>query len=214
MVDSVSVNRLSKTRERYETLAATYGQNASLAEFRRQFHDLMKLNPGETVLDVGCGTGLNFTFIQQAIGPSGRLIGIELTPAMLAKARQKVAEAGWQNVELIDSSAEEFRLRTSADAAVIFFSHPIMISEQAIENIVRHVKPGGRVMAVGNKWGPWWDWRVILATFRVARRYRMSLRGLRKPWNTLERHVRGVQTTLIPPGKGYFCHSYFVNGVV
>src|ERR1700761_5325847 len=57
---------------------------------RRKAVGALGLRPGDTVVDMACGTGLNFSLIQQAIGPNGRLIGVDLTDAMLDVARQRI----------------------------------------------------------------------------------------------------------------------------
>src|SRR3972149_4405744 len=63
--------------------------------------------PGETVVDLGCGTGLSFELLERGVGPQGRIIGVEITPEMLARAREKVARHGWADVPLIEERARE-----------------------------------------------------------------------------------------------------------
>ncbi len=58
--------------------------------YRRKAVAALKLQPGDTVVEIGCGTGLNFPLLQQAVGPEGRLIGVDLTDSMLEQARQRV----------------------------------------------------------------------------------------------------------------------------
>lgn len=74
--------------------------------------DMLNLRPGEQVLDVGCGTGLNFALIQQKIGAHGLLVGIDRSPQMLEQARRRAARNGWANVILIEADATA----VSADA--------------------------------------------------------------------------------------------------
>ena len=57
------------------------------------------------MLDVACGTGLNFPLLRGNIGPDGLLVGLDFSSGMLAKARRKVERAGWQNVQLIQADA-------------------------------------------------------------------------------------------------------------
>ncbi|WP_158865803.1 class I SAM-dependent methyltransferase [Leifsonia sp. AG29] len=66
------------------------------------------LREGDTVVEVACGTGLNFGLVEGAIGSSGRLIGVDLTDAMLARAAARVHANGWSNVTLVQSDAAEF----------------------------------------------------------------------------------------------------------
>ena len=63
----------------------------------------LDLSPGARVLDVCCGTGLNFPLLQERIGPAGRLVAVDASPRMLARAEERVDRAGWSNVELIEA---------------------------------------------------------------------------------------------------------------
>jgi len=65
----------------------------------------LRLEPGQTVLDVACGTGENFRFILEKIGPTGTLLGTDFSAGMLAQARRKVEKNGWQNVHLFHADA-------------------------------------------------------------------------------------------------------------
>lgn len=68
------------------------------------------LRPGERVLDLACGTGLNFEHLEDAVGPGGQIVGLDYTPAMLAQVRQRVARYGWRNValHLADAARQPF----------------------------------------------------------------------------------------------------------
>jgi ubiquinone/menaquinone biosynthesis C-methylase UbiE len=74
------------------------------------------LRPGDSVVDVACGTGLNFAPIEQAIGPGGRIVGVDLTDAMLAQAQHRIETNGWGNVNLVQADAAEFDFPTEVDA--------------------------------------------------------------------------------------------------
>ena len=84
--------------------------------------------PGEVILDVGCGTGLNFAAIEEGIGPQGRLIGIEPCPEMLALARERVEDSGWRNVTLVAAAAEDAAVPATADGALFCGVHDVMRS--------------------------------------------------------------------------------------
>ena len=83
------------------------------------------LRPGDIVVDVACGTGLNFRMIEEAIGPDGRIVGVDLTDAMLAQAEHRVATNGWRNVTLVqaDVTAFDFPLRADAILSTYALSH-------------------------------------------------------------------------------------------
>jgi demethylmenaquinone methyltransferase/2-methoxy-6-polyprenyl-1,4-benzoquinol methylase len=74
------------------------------------------LRPGDRVVDIACGTGLNFPLIEQAIGPEGRIVGVDLTDAMLARAQDRIAKNGWSNVSLVQADAAEFVFPTGVNA--------------------------------------------------------------------------------------------------
>jgi ubiquinone/menaquinone biosynthesis C-methylase UbiE len=74
------------------------------------------LRPGDNVVDIACGTGLNFSLIEQAIGPGGRIVGVDLTDAMLAQAEHRMEANGWSNISLVQADAAEFAFPTEVDA--------------------------------------------------------------------------------------------------
>jgi SAM-dependent methyltransferase len=91
-------------RRRYGRIASIYDwanlEGILYASARARAIELLDLKPGARVLDVACGTGANFALIEQRIGSSGELVGIDLRPPMLDRAGTRVARAGWDNVLL------------------------------------------------------------------------------------------------------------------
>ena len=74
------------------------------------------LRAGYSVVDIACGTGLNFPLIEQAIGPDGRIVGVDLTDAMLARAQHRIETHGWRNVSLVQADAAEWHFPAEVDA--------------------------------------------------------------------------------------------------
>src|SRR5580698_4773611 len=74
------------------------------------------LRAGDTVIDMACGTGLNFPLIEDVIGPGGRIVGVDLTDAMLAHAQDRIATNGWRNISLVQADAADFAFPAEADA--------------------------------------------------------------------------------------------------
>ena len=75
--------------------AVTLGMQARL---RTRLVNELDPRPGDVVLDLACGTGLNFPALERAVGPAGRIIGVDLSADMLTKAGSRVARSGWNNV--------------------------------------------------------------------------------------------------------------------
>ena len=194
--------------ERYRTYAQTYDQeqsrNPNAAANRKRVIDLLRLQPGDVVLEVGCGTGLNFPALQDAVGPGGRIIGVDLSTEMLTKARERVAAAGWQNVTLIESAIDVAQIPVDVDAVLFCMTHDILQTPAALESVFRHTKPGARVASLGYKWAPWWTgpWNYFIWNFT---RYAITTReGFGKPWRHLERFVPDLQVDSTFLGAIYF----------
>jgi ubiquinone/menaquinone biosynthesis C-methylase UbiE len=174
--------------EQYRRLAPTYDRRALVLERlvlqRSRRRVIERLGPiaGATVIDVGCGTGLTLALLVDAVGSAGRVIGIELSPDMLAVARQRVLTNGWTNVELIESAVEDASLPEPADAAMLHFTHDILQSSAALENVVKVVRPGGRVAAASGRKAPWVPSALARA---VARPYVTTFESLDRPWRIL-----------------------------
>ncbi len=164
--------------EAYKARAPSYDSGLARAQRLRlwpQTHgravERLELRAGDVVLDVGCGTGLSFPFIEGRIGPGGRLVGIDLSPDMLAKAAERVERHGWGNVVLIESAVEEAAIPVEADAVLFHFAGEIVRSRAALENVFGRVKRGGRVAAAGTKRPPWWATPVGVYVWLLSRRF-------------------------------------------
>jgi ubiquinone/menaquinone biosynthesis C-methylase UbiE len=174
---------------------------------------LLDLQAGDVVLDVGCGTGYWFPIIEQAIGPDGRLVGIEQSPDMLAKARERISSHGWHNISLIDAPAEQADIGVVADAVTFLLAHDIMRAPEALENVFRHVKRGGRVVAGGSMYAPWWLAPVNLYVWWASRPYVTTFEGFSQPWSYLERYVPNMQVEIVAMGRAGLRRGYIASGM-
>lgn len=112
---------------------------------------------------------------------------------MLAEAEARVARHGWRNVTLIQSPAEEATMPDQVDAVLFSFAHDVLQSPQAIENVLSHVKPRGRVSAAGMNWAPWWMGPVNFYVWYEARNWITTFEGFDRPWRHLARFVPDLQ---------------------
>jgi ubiquinone/menaquinone biosynthesis C-methylase UbiE len=85
---------------------------------RRKGVAALALRPGDTVLEVGAGSGRNLPYLVDAVGPTGAVIGVDLSAGMLAEARKLIARRGWRNVELIQHDAATMPIDREVDAAL------------------------------------------------------------------------------------------------
>ena len=127
---------------------------------RRQAIAQLRLAPGDVVLDLACGTGLNFPYIEAGIGPEGLLIGLDYSPGMLAKARGKAKRKGWENVRLIQADAgvvsedllEEHAGVRGVDRAICTLGFTVIPEwETAFHRSFGLLKAGGRYAVMD-----WW----------------------------------------------------------
>lgn len=117
---------------------------------RRKTIDSLQLRSGQTVLDIGCGTGRNFPLILEKIGPSGRLIGVDYTADMLVRARKRIEHEGWKNVGLIQSDAARIDLGRRFDATLCTLAIGVIPDYRgALDRMATHVIPNGR-LAIGD----------------------------------------------------------------
>jgi len=192
----------------YRSRVSVYDLEIAVAEpIRRRAIARLGLKPGETVLDVGCGTGLSFPHVEKYIGPQGAIIGVEQSPDMIGKARARADENGWANVTLINAPAEEARISPAADAAVFHFTHDLMQTPAALDNVFRSLKRGARVVATGLKWARWWSPGVNLMVRVAAMRSTTTMAGLELPWRYLEPHLTGMVVEATAGGGTYLAYG-------
>ena len=190
--------------KQYRQRAAVYDLELALFEpIRRRAIALLDPQRGETVLDVGCGTGLSLSALRRAVGPQGRVIGIEQSPEMLDRARQRVRQQRWKNVQLVGAPAEAAAVPLQADAALFHFTHDVLRRPEAVAHVLAHLKPGARVVAAGLKWAPAWAWPANLLVLPAALRSVSSLEGLRRPWSHLEARLGPMRVQRLLGGAVY-----------
>ena len=118
--------------------------------YRSRLIGRLRLDAASTVLDVACGTGLNFDLLQRAIGDSGRIVGVDNSPGTLELAHRRVTRRGWSNVELVEADAAGYRPAERFDASLCTFAIDIIPRwRETLSMMIDAVRPGGRVGLIG-----------------------------------------------------------------
>ena len=177
----------------YDAVAAAYDLVGS-GRFHRRAVEALALRPGDTAVDLACGTGVNLPHLARAVGAGGRVVAVDLSPGMLAQARQRAEHHGWRNVELVEADVREFAFPEPVHGVVSTFGLEMVPEHDAvIARAVAALAPGRRV-AVGGLRHPerWPEWAVCLGElvnrpFGVSRAYE----GV-QPWRSVEAHADAV----------------------
>ncbi|MBN8284670.1 isocitrate lyase/phosphoenolpyruvate mutase family protein [Zoogloea sp.] len=123
---------------RYRGKAASYDASAERTmALRRRTIALLQLVPGQTVLDVGAGTGLSYALLRDGVRETGRVLAFEQSPDMFALAHRRVQREGWRNVWHTNEPAETVRLPHTADAVLFNYTHDICRTPEAVANTLR-----------------------------------------------------------------------------
>ena len=140
-----------------------------IEHYRSRAVDLLRLKRGDCVIDLGCGTGLNFPYLINRIGPEGRLIGVDISSEMLACAQQKVDAAKWRNVQLIhtDLTAYDFPNGAKGVLSTGVFGY-IIERDAVIDKIAKALFPGGRIAIVDGKRPERWPTSLFNLYVRLA----------------------------------------------
>jgi ubiquinone/menaquinone biosynthesis C-methylase UbiE len=154
---------------------------------RRRAVQALRLRPGSTIVEVACGTGRNFPLIEAVIGPSGRIVGVDLTDAMLAQAQARIERNGWRNVSLVHADAADFEFPNDIDAILSTYA---LTQVPECATVIAH---GAAALSEGGRWvvldlklpvdTPQWLTRLGAA---AVRRFASIDQWLtRRPWDTI-----------------------------
>jgi demethylmenaquinone methyltransferase/2-methoxy-6-polyprenyl-1,4-benzoquinol methylase len=197
-----------KRAKNYDRLSRFYDWlegSEKFPSYTKRAIDLLNLSAGDTVLEIGCGTGLNFSLMQAKLGPGGRLIGVDLSGNMLAKAKNRVEKEGWSNVELVQSDAAAFKFPSGLKG--IFSCLAITLIPEYRDVIKRGadaLAPGGRFVIMDLKAPSHWPrWRLCLAAW-MNRPFGVRLdMADRHPWEAIEEHLAKVSFVELHDGLVY-----------
>jgi len=190
--------------EHYRALAPRYDHfTRRINRIRARAIEALRLAPGETVLDAGCGTGWCVPALAAKAGGAGRVIGFDPSPEMLAIARSRLEPDVSGRVVLIESAAEKVALPAAPDAILFSYTHDLIRSHAALDNVLRQAKPGARVAATSTKlYAPWLfpaNWYLRYS----HRSYITNFDALEAPWSLLAEYLDDFQVSTGPMTQHY-----------
>lgn len=204
------MNQRETSQALYRSKAEGYDASAEFTmPLRRRTIDLLHLEAGQTVIDVGSGTGLSYALLREGVGETGRVLGFEQSPDMFAIAQKRLKKEGWANVWHTLASAETVQLPGQADAVLFNYTHDICRTPAAVTNILRHAKPGARVAMAGMKFFPWWTGPLNLLAWLKNRPYNAKAADLWEPWSHVAERCDGFSWQGTQWGMGYIASGIY-----
>jgi arsenite methyltransferase len=180
----VTAADLDRAVAHYRDLAPRYDHyTRRINRIRERTIAALALQRGETVLDAGCGTGWCLPALAAAVGGTGRVIAFDPSPDMLARARERPAAGA--PIELLQSTGEDICLPAPPDAILFSYTHDLIRSRAALENLFRQARPGARIAATSTKLYARWllpaNW-YLRASHRA---YITNFDSFESPWSLL-----------------------------
>ncbi len=200
-------------RDLYRERAGNYDITANLyyligfreAKYRKMAISTLCLKPGDTAVEIGCGTGLNFQYILQSIGKTGQLVGVDLTDAMLGKAKSRVEKNGWKNIQLVQNDAAQYTFPSDVKGIYSTFALTLVPEYEAVIERASHALAGdGRFVVLDFKKPERWPLWIIKFGVAIGKPFGISLDlAERKPWKVMKKYFRNVTVTEIFGGFVY-----------
>jgi demethylmenaquinone methyltransferase/2-methoxy-6-polyprenyl-1,4-benzoquinol methylase len=209
-IEEHPVSQIDRTREH---LIETYRKKAKHYDITSRFYPVpcypqraqrlravqaLGLRPADTVVDIACGTGLNFPLIEQVIGPDGRIVGVDLTDAMLAQAQDRIETNGWTNINLVRADAADFDF--PAEVGAILSTYALSQVPECAE-VIAH---GAGALSGGGRWvvldlkvpanTPRWIARLGTAIVRPFTSIDEWI--MRRPWEAIRAAMQAELTDL------------------
>ena len=202
-----SAQQRSSVRERYDKLAPFIALidhllMMSLFRVRARAIAALPLKAGDTVVELGCGTGRNFSYLRNAVHRAGRIIGVEFSPGMFARARKLVADEKLQ-VELIDQDIARYAVPATDLVLLSLCYHTLEYPAQTLARVWESLKPGACLAIIDGKPPDFADAFFRSFGSKILEAVFMGDAQL-KPWENLAR-LGSMQMKKYVGGAYYVC---------
>ncbi len=202
-----------KAQQTYDSAADSFDARplGFWARYGQRTVERLKLSAGARVLDVACGSGASALPAAEAVGPTGRVTGVDLAEGLLTRGREKARQRGFTNIEFLQADMTTLGYPDAHfDAVICVFGIFFVANMEAqVAELWRMVRPSGRLAVT--TWGP----RIFAPAYEVwneaVRRVRPDLYTAYHPWDriTTPEAVRtlfrdaGVPKVEVGPEDGY-----------
>ncbi|MFC6988014.1 class I SAM-dependent methyltransferase [Haloplanus sp. GCM10025708] len=199
------MTRTGPAQEFYSRWATPYDLLASHApgvgRIRGAAVDALDPSPGDTVLELGCGTGANFPALREAVGPEGTVVGVDLTAGMLSRARARIDREGWANVHVVRGDATHPPVARADAVFASFLVGMLADPGEAVRTWLDHLRPGGWIALldlarstrpVAGALNPLFRAFVLASSPRGTRRYHGE-----SPTRVLDRRVAAAHRKIL-----------------
>ncbi len=186
--------------EIYRRRAANYNWTANLYylfgfreyHYRRLAVSRLELSPGNKVLELGCGTGLNLKYLRDAVGSSGSVIGLDLTDSMLDRARERVQKKGWSNITLVRGDMTDYEFK--GDLAGVISTFALSLAPdigRVIRNVHAGLRSGGSLVVLDLREPSGWLSVLRPLILPIERPFGVSRKLVdMRPWEAIEGAMR------------------------
>lgn len=173
---------------------------------RQKAVNALQLQRGSRVLDVGCGPGGTFPYLVEAVGASGQVVGVEVSPEVAINARKRIEANRWNNVQVVEGNAATVCLDGAFDGLVMFAAPDVYASPEALANLLPYLKYDGRIVLFGAKVSRRASAAVPNLIFRWLMKFSFSSTPKldEEPWRVLKNQLADLEVT------EYFCGCMFL----
>jgi demethylmenaquinone methyltransferase/2-methoxy-6-polyprenyl-1,4-benzoquinol methylase len=177
-------------------------------DWRRKAVVDLGLSRGDSVLEIGCGTGRNFPYLREAVGPAGRIYGVDISRGMLRRARELCDAEHWSNVELSEGDAADYAAPEPLDAVLFSLSYNTMPHHRTVlRRAWQQLRPGGRLVIMDAKVPPGLGGRLILPFSLWLMKHTVLGNPLIRPWDELAAVAERVTMNECMFSSYYICHA-------
>lgn len=198
----------------YDVVATLPG----IESWRERAAGRLHLSSGDTVVEMGCGTGANLPYLRERIGPDGTVVGIDFTRGMLERARERVAREGWTNVHLLHGDATAPPLAGPVDAVLASFVVGMLTDPaDVVGDWLTLVRAGGHVALLDATRSSQSRARPLDAAFRLfvaaSAPPTTQLRYPNPPWKSLDERVAAARRPLAEHTVEYITEEFALGFV-